>query len=102
MAPVIHVIVVIVYLSLSSFTTLTSGGQREYIWYNFRTQQIDIQAQAPSTDAEAVQYIWQDAEAQELYRVYRDMGCSVLDAMANVLKVQAGIEETTTCVQETH
>jgi len=58
----------------------------ESIGYNYATEQ-DVVWETPTTDEQARQLIPQYPSAQNLYRVYRTAGKTVLEAMANVLSV---------------
>ena len=59
-------------------------------WYNYAAQDYE-HSDAPVTDEEAKRYIPQDEAAQAIYQIRREMGDSILHAMAYTLEASAGI-----------
>ena len=56
-------------------------------WWNFATQSWDGRTTPPQTDDEARQYIPQDAPAQQIYRIHRELGEDVLHALLKTLEM---------------
>lgn len=65
-------------------------------WFNHITQAYE-EHDAPQTDEEARRYIWQTHESQELYTIYRALGCTILSALRKVLLDQIGEPDQTPC-----
>jgi hypothetical protein len=57
------------------------------MWYNYATQTYDPCTGVPTTDAVARQYIPQHQYAQDVYRIHRDLGESIPQAMLAVLTI---------------
>lgn len=55
-------------------------------WWNFRTGGFDARAAAPTTDAEARDYLPQHDVHQRLYAVLRELDVPVLEALRLVLE----------------
>jgi len=65
-----------------------------YLVHNYKTGEIDYIADGnPITDEMAVQYIPQYPSAQNLYRLHRNLGKSVLQSMLEVMKIVVGVHE---------
>ena len=58
-----------------------------YAYWNFRTQQYDYLLAAPEDWSD---YISQTEAAQNLYRLYQQLGDTPVDAALKVLKIAVG------------
>lgn len=63
--------------------------EQQMYWGNFVTGEYDYRAM-PQTDEEAVQYIPQWPAAQNLYRMHRERGLGISEAMEQTLRACVG------------
>lgn len=62
------------------------SGKPLFGWHNFVTGETDYRESAPQTDEEAIQYLPQIG-GPGMFRILREQGLSINDAMLHVLKV---------------
>jgi hypothetical protein len=69
---------------------------RRLNWFNKRTQTWDYVDAATFTDETALDYLPQLEVAVSLFKLYRQQGVSIVDAMKRVLEASLGINNPTT------
>jgi hypothetical protein len=64
--------------------------EKALAWWNYHSNQTEY-GPFPMTDDKALEYLPQIHAAQQIYRIRRQQGASIPDAMRHVLEITAGL-----------